>query len=80
GDARNDTPLLNVCGLRIAMGNADDKLKRIAHYIAPSVEDDGVAHVVEKFILNEFDVDTLGRSASSTPNFFHKLVNFFHYH
>ena len=52
GDARNDAPLLNICGLKIAMGNADDKLKRIAHYIAPSVDDDGVAHVVEKFILS----------------------------
>jgi hydroxymethylpyrimidine pyrophosphatase-like HAD family hydrolase len=52
GDARNDAPLLNVCGLKIAMGNADNKLKSIAHYIAPSVDEDGVAHVVEKFILS----------------------------
>ena len=52
GDARNDAPLLEVCGLKVAMGNADDKLKRIAHYIAPSVDEDGVAHVVEKFILS----------------------------
>lgn len=51
GDARNDIPLLNVCGLRVAMGNADNKLKSVAHYIAPSVDEDGVAHVVEKFIL-----------------------------
>ncbi|MDO8589701.1 MAG: HAD family hydrolase [bacterium] len=53
GDARNDVPLLNVCGLKVAMGNADDKLKKIAHYIAPSVDEDGVAHVVEKFILSQ---------------------------
>ncbi len=52
GDARNDAPLLDVCGLKVAMGNADDKLKRITHYIAPSVDEDGVAHVVEKFILS----------------------------
>jgi len=52
GDARNDAPLLDVCGLKIAMGNADDKLKKIAHYIAPSVDEDGVAHVIEKFILS----------------------------
>ena len=51
GDARNDAPLLNVCGLKIAMGNADVKLKKIAHHIAPTVEEDGVAYVVEKFIL-----------------------------
>lgn len=52
GDARNDAPLLNVCGLKVAMGNADNKLKRIAHYIAPSVGEDGVAHIIDKFILN----------------------------
>lgn len=37
--------------LRIAMGNAVDDLKAIADYIAPPVEKDGVAHVIEKFIL-----------------------------
>ncbi len=52
GDARNDVPLLNACGLKIAMGNADHKLKIGAHYIAPTVDEDGVAHVVEKFILS----------------------------
>lgn len=52
GDARNDIPLLDVCGLKIAMGNADDKLKAIAHHIAPSVDDDGVAHVIKRFILS----------------------------
>lgn len=52
GDARNDAPLLDVCGLKVAMGNADEKLKVGAHYIAPTVDEDGVAHVVEKFILS----------------------------
>lgn len=51
GDSRSDIPLLNACGLKIAMGNADNKLKNEANYVAPSVEDDGVAHIVEKFIL-----------------------------
>lgn len=52
GDARNDGPLLKTCGLKVAMGNADDKLKAIADHIAPSVDEDGVAYVVEKFILS----------------------------
>lgn len=51
GDARNDIPLLEICGLKVAMGNADNKLKLIADYIAPTVDDDGVAHVIEKFII-----------------------------
>lgn len=51
GDGYNDFPLLMACGLKIAMGNAVDELKAIADYIAPTVEEDGVAHIIEKFIL-----------------------------
>lgn len=53
GDSYNDFPLLMACGLKIAMGNAVPELKAIADFIAPSVEEDGVATVIEKFILNE---------------------------
>lgn len=52
GDHYNDFPLLMACGLKVAMGNAVDDLKAIADYIAPSVDEDGVADVIEKFILN----------------------------
>lgn len=51
GDGYNDFPLLMACGLKVAMGNAVDDLKEIADYIAPSVEQDGVADVIEKFVL-----------------------------
>ncbi len=51
GDGYNDFPLLMACGLKIAMGNADPELKTIADYIAPSVADDGVADVINKFVL-----------------------------
>lgn len=52
GDGYNDFPLLEACGLKIAMGNAVPELKAIADYIAPSVEEDGVADVIEKFVLS----------------------------
>jgi len=51
GDGYNDFPLLMACGLKIAMGNAVPELKAIADFIAPSVEEDGVATVIEKFII-----------------------------
>ncbi len=51
GDGQNDLPLLMGCGLKIAMGNAVPELKSIADYIAPSVEDDGIVDIIEKFIL-----------------------------
>ncbi len=52
GDGYNDFPLLMACGMKVAMGNAVPELKEIADYIAPSVDEDGVAHVINKFILN----------------------------
>lgn len=51
GDGYNDFPLLMACGLKVAMGNAVEDLKEIADYVAPTVEQDGVADVIEKFIL-----------------------------
>lgn len=53
GDSNNDLPLLEASGLKVAMDNAVEEMKRIADYIAPSYEQDGVAHVIEKFILHE---------------------------
>lgn len=53
GDGYNDFPLLMACGLKVAMGNAVPELKEIADYIAPTVENDGVADVIDKFILKD---------------------------
>lgn len=52
GDSYNDFPLLMASGLKIAMGNAISDLKAIADFIAPPVEEDGVATVIEKFVLS----------------------------
>ena len=51
GDSFNDLPLLNACGLGIAMGNAAEQVKAEADYIAPSAYEDGLATVIEEFIL-----------------------------
>lgn len=51
GDMPNDLPLFKSVGLKIAMGNAHEELKKEADYIAPSVEKDGLVDVIEKFIL-----------------------------
>jgi hypothetical protein len=48
GDGHNDISLLNACGLKIAMGNAVEELKAIAHYIAPSYIDDGIIDIINK--------------------------------
>ncbi|MCM3749850.1 Cof-type HAD-IIB family hydrolase [Paenibacillus pasadenensis] len=53
GDGWNDREMLMAAGLGVAMGNAQAPLKEIADYITLSNNEDGVAHVVEKFILTE---------------------------
>jgi HAD superfamily hydrolase (TIGR01484 family) len=52
GDSGNDFQLLMASGLKVAMGNALPAIKDIADYIAPSVYEDGVADVIDKFILH----------------------------
>ena len=51
GDSYNDFSFLTACGLKVAMGNAVEEIKSIADYIAPSYEENGVARVLEKYIL-----------------------------
>jgi hydroxymethylpyrimidine pyrophosphatase-like HAD family hydrolase len=51
GDSYNDLPLFRASGLRIAMGEAPDELKGLADYVAPSVDDDGLAVAIEDFIV-----------------------------
>ena len=51
GDSFNDLSVFEVAGFKIAMGNAPDNLKELADWVAPSVEKDGVAVAIEKFIL-----------------------------
>jgi hydroxymethylpyrimidine pyrophosphatase-like HAD family hydrolase len=52
GDSYNDLDIFKVAGAKVAMGHAPDSLKEIADWTAPSVDDDGVAVAIEKFILS----------------------------
>jgi len=51
GDSMNDYEMIKECGLGIAMGNADEKVKAIADYITESVDNDGIAHAMHHFGL-----------------------------
>ena len=51
GDSGNDLDLITTCGIGVAVGNAIDELKDLADYIAPTNDDGGVAHAIERFIL-----------------------------
>lgn len=51
GDSWNDLDMIEYAGLGVAMENGVDELKQIADYITLSNNEDGVKHVIEKFIL-----------------------------
>lgn len=52
GDAGNDIHMIKYAGLGVAMGNAFPEVKRIANFITKTNEEDGVAYIINKFILN----------------------------
>ena len=43
--------IIEFAGLGVAMGNAPDDIKEIANYVTDTNMNDGVAKVVEKFVL-----------------------------
>lgn len=53
GDSENDLSMLKVVGMPVAMGNAMDSVFQVAKYVTDSNVEDGVATMIEKFILNE---------------------------
>ncbi|MGE6116382.1 sugar-phosphatase [Aeromonas salmonicida] len=52
GDAGNDHHMIEYAGLGVAMGNATDDIKALAQHITGRNDEDGVAQVIERFILN----------------------------
>jgi Cof subfamily protein (haloacid dehalogenase superfamily) len=57
GDEVNDLEMIRHAGLGVAMGNATPAIKAVADYITRTNEEDGVAHVVEQFVLKETEND-----------------------
>ncbi|MDO4266963.1 MAG: Cof-type HAD-IIB family hydrolase [Eubacteriales bacterium] len=52
GDGYNDISMIRFAGLGVAMENAVLPVRKEADYVTLSNNDDGVAHVVEKFLLS----------------------------
>jgi Cof subfamily protein (haloacid dehalogenase superfamily) len=51
GDSDNDISMIRWAGLGVAMGNAAPEVIAAADRVAPSVFDDGLAAVIEEFVL-----------------------------
>jgi len=53
GDGDNDITLLEAAGLPLAMGNATVQLKAIARHVVGSVEENGVAEAIDRYVLGQ---------------------------
>jgi Cof subfamily protein (haloacid dehalogenase superfamily) len=53
GDSDNDVTMISAFPNGVAMGNANDRIKSIAKHMTKSNSENGVAHAVNKFVLNK---------------------------
>jgi hydroxymethylpyrimidine pyrophosphatase-like HAD family hydrolase len=51
GDGTNDVPLLKAAGIKVAMANAAPELKAVADYQVATVDEDGWAEAMRRFVL-----------------------------
>jgi Cof subfamily protein (haloacid dehalogenase superfamily) len=50
GDGENDIELVDWVGYGVAVANADDRVKEVADFVCPDVEEEGVAQVLEAYL------------------------------
>ena len=52
GDSGNDRAMIAWAGLGVAMGNASEEALSVADWVAPTIDEDGVAEAIERFCLD----------------------------
>lgn len=53
GDSTNDIEMLQLAGIGVAVGNANEKLKAVADVVVASSDEHGVAEAIERFVLKQ---------------------------
>lgn len=51
GDSQNDMDIMETAGIGIAMGNAEEEVKKLAEFVTATNQEDGVALAIEKYIF-----------------------------
>jgi HAD superfamily hydrolase (TIGR01484 family) len=51
GDSIGDMPMLNECGIKVAMGNAEDEVKSEADLVIGDFEDNGLIEFIQIYLL-----------------------------
>ncbi|WP_282918199.1 Cof-type HAD-IIB family hydrolase [Porphyromonas macacae] len=55
GDSYHDVEMIQYAGLGVAVSNAKEAVKACADYVTMSNEEDGIAHMIEKFVFSEYE-------------------------
>ena len=50
GDGENDVELVDWAGYGVAVANAHERVLAVADFVCPSVDEEGVAQVIEAFL------------------------------
>ena len=67
GDAENDQAFLRVCGLAVAVENALDSVKSIAHVVTAGARGAGVTELIDRVLAGEFDAMPGPSGGSGAP-------------
>ena len=59
GDMSNDVLMFNKSGMSIAMGNASKEVQAEANFVTDSNEEEGFAHAIERFVLNQPSISSV---------------------
>ncbi|SHF89979.1 Cof-type HAD-IIB family hydrolase [Ornithinibacillus halophilus] len=51
GDSLNDIKMIQDAGVGVAMGNAQEAIKKVANHVTDTNNNDGVAKAIEKYVL-----------------------------
>jgi len=51
GDSENDMSMLKLAGIGVALGNAEEQVKKIADYVTDDIDEDGLAKALKHFGL-----------------------------
>ncbi len=65
GDQENDLSMLTGAGVGVAMGNAPEHVKAAANYVTGSIDQDGAAQAIEKFIYGHLPLEDVSHDAPS---------------
>ncbi|MGG0410423.1 Cof-type HAD-IIB family hydrolase [Peribacillus simplex] len=59
GDGLDDMEMISCSGLGVAMGNADEEVRKVAKWVTRSNDQDGVAYMLREFFRKQHPIDFL---------------------